>query len=166
MLTPSELRSFPWSDLTWLIVNEGELLDLLAAFDAVPTSTSKSTSTSTSEKDNTIERASELIQALNNAGSFAKTVSVICTLGAEGIIYFQPASGTREMRKGHLPAAKLVGGVKDTTGAGDCFAGYFAAGLMRGEELEDALANCLTVSLEAAFQQKLYCLLGRSIRTP
>lgn len=151
MLTPSELRSFPWKDLSWLIVNEGELCDLLEAFGAVPPKTS----------EQLVERAGQLLQALNTAEGFSSGVSVICTLGAEGIIYFQPpnASGGEKGSEGvastgHLPAAKLLNGLKDTTGAGDCFAGYFAAGLMRGEDLEEVLKNCLTVGGSPHFHLK------------
>jgi ribokinase len=46
MLTPEELRSFPWDDLSWLIVNEGELMDLLEAFKSAPGSGSESRSRS------------------------------------------------------------------------------------------------------------------------
>jgi ribokinase len=164
MLTPEELRSFPWDDLSWLIVNEGELMDLLEAFKSAPGSGSESRSRSGpstgagagngSEKP-LEERAEGLMQALHTSDGFSKEVSIICTFGAEGITYFQPPSASSSsggngppagVKTGHLPAAKLERPLKDTTGAGDCFAGYFAAGLMRGEELEEVLKNCLTVS--------------------
>jgi len=128
MLTPDELRAFPWSALNWLIVNEGEIQDLLRAFGAESAS----------------EDASVLIKELYAAEVFDKNVKVICTLGAEGVMWAVDGQGAEV---GKLPAGKLEKGVKDTTGAGDCFLGYLTAGLMRGETLEEALQNCLAVSV-------------------
>jgi ribokinase len=126
MLTPDELRAFPWSALNWLIVNEGEIQDLLRAFGAESAS----------------EDASVLIKELYAAEGFDKKVKVVCTLGAEGVMWAVDGQG---LKVGKLPAGKLEKGVKDTTGAGDCFLGYLTAGLMRGESLEAALQNCLAV---------------------
>jgi ribokinase len=135
MLTPGQLRSFPWRSLSWLIVNEGELGDLLQAFE-IPLSSSPDLRS----------KAEEELLALHKSKSFHPDVSIICTLGAQGILYFQPGKPV-----GHLPAAKLLRPLKDTTGAGDCFAGYFVAGLMRGLELEQVLRTCLAVSPRAEF---------------
>ena len=134
MLTPDELRSFPWKSLSWLIVNEGELETLLESLSSSPAATS----------GDLIADARARIETLHSSPGFSKNVSVICTLGARGILYYR-AGASGEIP--HLPAGKVLGGVKDTTGAGDCFAGYFAAGLMReGEEkLEEVLKTCLTV---------------------
>lgn len=134
MLTPGQLRSFPWQSLSWLIVNEGELGDLLQAFE-IPLSSSPDLRT----------KAEKELLALHKSKSFHPDVSIICTLGAQGILYFQPGKPV-----GHLPAAKLLHPLRDTTGAGDCFAGYFVAGLMRGLELEQVLTTCLTVSQRAS----------------
>jgi ribokinase len=127
MLTPDELRAFPWSDLDWLIVNEGEIQDLLRAFGAAGEPGS----------------AEGSIKALYESGTFDRKVKVVCTLGAEGVMWAVDGKGEEI---GRLPAGKLSKGVKDTTGAGDCFLGYLTAGLMRGEALEAALQNCLAVS--------------------
>ena len=135
MLLPEELRMFPWSNLSWLIVNEGELETLLNHLSPSPPLLS----------GDLVSDAKERIIALNQAEHFSSKVAIICTLGATGILWFDPSKG-KEI--GHLPAAK-VDKVKDTTGAGDCFAGYFAAGLMAaqgGGEIEDVLKGCLTVS--------------------
>lgn len=48
----------------------------------------------------------------------------------------------------YLPAATLDGPVRDTTGAGDCFAGYFVAGLM--EASVSASASSASASAAAA----------------
>ncbi|KAG5457311.1 MAG: Ribokinase-like protein [Olpidium bornovanus] len=55
---------------------------------------------------------------------------VVMTLGAEGVVA-RWRSGSGEYEDTHLPAAKLLRPVVDTTGAGDTFAGYLIAGLMR-----------------------------------
>ena len=136
MLSSSELRAFPWSSLSWLIVNEGELADLLEALGT--------TTTGNGSQDDLQGKAERDLKALHENPHFSRSTSIICTLGAQGIIYFQPQDGAINM--GHLPAAKLQNPVKDTTGAGDCFAGYFVAGLMAGLELEAVLKTCLTVS--------------------
>jgi ribokinase len=142
MLSPSELRAFPWSDLTWLIVNEGELETLLEAFGA-PLETASTT-------ESIRERANQGLIALHKSGDFARTVSTICTLGAQGILFFQPPSRpSGRPTMGYLPAARLLQPLKDATGAGDCFAGYFVAGLMassKGEGSERILKTCLAVS--------------------
>ena len=135
MLLPEELRAFPWKHLSWLIVNEGELETLLDHLSPSPPELS----------GDLIPDAKERITALNRAEHFSSKVAIICTLGAAGILWYDPSQGDAI---GHLPAAK-VSKVRDTTGAGDCFAGYFAAGLMAdngGEGIGKVLKSCLTVS--------------------
>jgi ribokinase len=137
MLTPAQLRDFPWKALTWLIVNEGELETLLKAFDATPTDLTLGVQ----------ENASKEIIALHNCKAFHQGVSIICTLGSLGVLYFQPGRGVH-----HMAAAMLRNPLKDTTGAGDCFAGYFVAGLMTAEDEEEhaallyAINNSIIVS--------------------
>ncbi|OCF34299.1 ATP-binding protein [Kwoniella heveanensis BCC8398] len=177
MLTPDQLRHFPWKDLSWLIVNEGELGDLLLAFSSPSASSSQCSSAedgnvpNSDEKDvvgaldenssTLIEDAKKGILALHRNSFFSPYVGVICTLGSKGILYFDPilesesisasasASPNGTEQVGYLPAGKLVNPLKDTTGAGDCFAGYFIAGLMERQEagtgdLESILKTCLT----------------------
>jgi ribokinase len=130
MLTEEELVAFPWAALSWLIVNDGELSDLLVAFGVQV------------QGEDTLRQTAEAgIAALRKLQGFGK-VGVIVTLGSQGIVYSHPEAGS-----GYMPAGKLVTPVKDTTGAGDCFAGYFTAGLMAGLKLEDVLWVCLIVSL-------------------
>ena len=144
MLTSSQLRSFPWTNLSWLIVNEGELESLLEAFGIEKTRRGTAASLQNGVKKE--------LRQLYECQQFARTVSVICTIGAEGILYLQsPADTSHTPSVGHIAAAPLKNALRDTTGAGDCFAGYFVAGLMRqkeGEKLEEVvLPTCLTVCL-------------------
>ena len=140
MLAPSELREFPWDDLTWLIVNEGELESLLKAFCGTP---------QILESGSLRDRAEKELLQLRECESFRKSVSIICTLGAQGILFMDQTSGRPSTPEiGYLPAHKLVLALRDTTGAGDCFAGYFVAGMMarkEGERLESILHFCLAV---------------------
>lgn len=126
MLTPDELRQFPWSDVSYLIVNEGEILDLLQAFGSAPSSNKT--------------QAEEYIRALATSEHFGGKVRIVCTLGAQGVMWATDGKATGIAQK---PAGKLQNPVKDTTGAGDCFLGYLTAGLMRGESVDEALQTCL-----------------------
>ncbi|WVF68430.1 hypothetical protein IAT40_003195 [Kwoniella sp. CBS 6097] len=158
MLTPNQLRQFPWNDLSWLIVNEGELGDLLLAFastDEIDASDSRKAVQGLDENSsNLIEDAKKGILALHRNSFFSSDVGVICTLGSKGILYFDPTASSKsnpEEAEGevrYLPAGKLVNALRDTTGAGDCFAGYFVAGLLERQigvgDLESILKTCLT----------------------
>ena len=136
MLSPTELRKFPWVTVTWLIVNEGELNDLLDAF-GLPVSCDGSVRA----------RAGKGVAALHNCRQFPQAVSIICTLGEHGIICLEsPEKSSEQPNIMYLEAEYLERPVKDTTGAGDCFAGYFVAGLMENIGLEGTLNLCLTVS--------------------
>lgn len=65
------------------------------------------------------------------AMGLASTQTLVVTLGAAGVVAL--ADGKRVRLTGY-PVAAI-----DTTGAGDCFCGYLAAGLSRGQTLVDAL---------------------------
>ncbi|WWC92703.1 uncharacterized protein L201_007662 [Kwoniella dendrophila CBS 6074] len=152
MLSDQDLKQFPWKSLNWLIVNEVELNDLLIAF-STPSSTNQNSLQNQNnqnkikiledlELNELIEISSNNITTLNTNQYFSKEINIICTLGSKGILYFTPSSSSKDVK--HLPASKLKNPLRDTTGAGDCFAGYFVAGLMRNEHLEDVLKTCLT----------------------
>lgn len=160
MLSAEALRAFPFEQLEWLIVNQGEMSTI---YDSL---VGKSDAISGSEEspDKVIENALHLYDKLE------RKTSILCTLGGQGVIYVRSLSrkstatsrsndteSTGGVESGHLPAAKLLNPIKDTTGAGDCFMGFFAAGLARlaasgsvevsKAEFEDVLKTCLTVSL-------------------
>lgn len=133
MPSAEQLKQFDWKALEWLIVNEGELEEILRVL--APSDSSAAAASS----------AEELAQQLHKLVG----VNVICTLGAKGVVYCRSQQGGEHQVK-RMAAAKLVKPLTDTTGAGDCFLGYFAAGLMQlGEEggsFEDVIRRCLTVS--------------------
>ncbi|CAM3171807.1 ribokinase [Paracoccus aminovorans] len=78
------------------------------------------------------------IEARETFAAFGEDLPVealLITRGAEGAEY-------RDLRRGqvwHQPAFAVR--AVDTTGAGDCFAGWFAAGLSRGEDPPTALRH-------------------------
>ncbi|GJE95313.1 ribokinase [Phanerochaete sordida] len=133
--TPAQLQAFPWASLSWLVVNEGEVRGLLAALGAH----------APGGAGGPVAQASALLQTLHAQRGFA-AVSIVCTLGAHGLVALLPHNDTV-----HVPAAKLDGPVRDTTGAGDCFAGYFVAGLMHARELSpEDVRSALVRAVEAA----------------
>lgn len=132
-----EIAVFPWFKLTWLIVNEGEATTLLDALDPTRFVVAKTTNFPShwpQSLSGAIGTAYEAASRLMVQPVFNSQVNVVCTLGGLGVMALFLASSDYV----YLPAATLEGPVLDTTGAGDCFAGYFAAGLM---ELHNADAE-------------------------
>ena len=78
------------------------------------------------------------VEARDTFAAFGEALPVeamLITRGAEGAEY-------RDLRSGqvwHQPAFRVQ--AVDTTGAGDCFAGWFAAGLSRAEDPQTALRH-------------------------
>ncbi|KAF5375705.1 hypothetical protein D9615_009362 [Tricholomella constricta] len=124
-----QIRVFPWNKVDWLIVNEGEAEDLYNAL-------SESEGRHPDTTPNILTRSHrELLSLLSAQPAFA-TTNIICTLGKDGVLAFIPAfHRPRTAHEApsfmHFPAATLQGTIRDTTGAGDCFTGYFVQGLMQ-----------------------------------
>lgn len=114
-------------------MNEGEVRDLLASFGephSVDTVELVIPPGEPPEHRTVILSAHTVGSKLWSHSAF-KGVNVICTLGPVGLIAFSVSlirDGGR--RAVYLPSAKLNGPVVDTTGAGDCFTGYFVSGMM------------------------------------
>jgi ribokinase len=129
MLSEPELLSFPWSTVDWLIVNETEATDLLRAL-GTPNSGLASAAPSAlsgAVGSPSVLTAYSVIARLTQHAYFSSTTRIVCTLGSLGVLALDPALPEPI----YVPALVLTGGVLDTTGAGDCFAGYFVAGLMK-----------------------------------
>ena len=163
---PSEeqIREFPWDRIHWLIINEAEAEGLYHSIAEVSSPGRKGLSTK------------ELVFELSEQTALRDT-NIICTLGSDGVLAFvptfhRPKTAHEAPSFIHLPAARVMGDVKDTTGAGDCFTGYFVQGLMeygpRGKVGEDIrehdvariLKSCVYVSFCDITSQnsKLDCL--------
>ncbi|CED83618.1 Ribokinase [Phaffia rhodozyma] len=174
MLSSEEIASFPWWKLGWLIVNEGEMEDLLK--DLSSSSDSSSPSADIKHLKESIETIGEaapekyetflptLLQLARHkslqppAGSHKTTSpSIVLTLGSAGSFALLSPSGPSG-RYGliYTPASKLQGETRDTTGAGDCFAGFLVGGLMRllgegkSESDQQGMRDVMRVATQAA----------------
>lgn len=107
MLTRQALAEFEWQHLDWLIINEGEGEDLLAAL-ADPAS-------APAQVEKTGGGPAALLEALRRT-ALGSLTGIIMTRGAEGVV-----ASLRDGPIVEVGPGKVVGGVKDTTGAGDCF---------------------------------------------
>ncbi|TFK19918.1 sugar kinase [Coprinopsis marcescibilis] len=121
-----EIREFPWSRIDWLLVNKHEVEGLVKILATPRVRMAVGVGRSMSTK--------ELVFCLARHRLFSST-NIVCTLGPDGVLAFVPEfhlpSNEHEAPSFmHVPAAKLVGDFRDTTGAGDCFTGYFVQGLM------------------------------------
>lgn len=151
MLSTKDLKVFPFNHLDWLIVNQGEMEQIYESLVGEKLCPSDSPA-------DAIKNAVRLYEQLG------KRTNIICTLGGQGVIYLRSppgvTQGSGQPESCHLPAAKLLNPIKDTTGAGDCFMGTLAAGLARlanegkrdnqdvsAEEFQLVIKTCLTVSL-------------------
>jgi ribokinase len=118
----SEIRDFPWDKVDWLVVNETEAEGLYLSM--MGTEGTSSPSMSTRE-----------VLVLLSAQPLFKETNIVCTLGADGVLTFiptfhRPITSHEAPSFIYLPAARLRGAIRDSTGAGDCFTGYFVQGLM------------------------------------
>ena len=120
----SEIREFPWHKVDWLVVNETEAEGLYHSMMGTEGTTSPSVSTR------------EVLKLLSAQPLF-KGTNIVCTLGADGVLAFipkfhRPITSDNDARPSfiYLPAIELRGKIRDSTGAGDCFTGYFVQGLM------------------------------------
>ena len=125
ILSDQEIYKFPWKAVDWLVVNEGEARALVNAFSETLLPLTSHPSTHSSEGAQTDIPLVSLITQLRSTVKVFDTVNFVCTLGAAGVTIFFASGNTID-----IPALNVSGSVVDTTGAGDCFTGYFVAGLM------------------------------------
>lgn len=157
MLSPDEIAAFPWAQLGWLAVNEGEMEVLLRHLGGSPVSSGEKKEKvayvgdlarlgeeKLAELKSTLEPG---LLALSQHPSFTSATSggpnIILTLGSAGSLALLPPSESRRDTYTLIftPSSKLEGTIRDTTGAGDCFTGFFVGGLMaaktaRGSDME------------------------------
>ncbi|KAI0251866.1 Ribokinase-like protein [Lactifluus subvellereus] len=147
--TDTQLHTFPWVALSWLIVNEGEAETLLRVMGWNPRNHGIEEEYHTNwPADDNLRVAFSTLSKLSRCEAFALK-GVVCTLGAKGVL--ASMCGLREIL--YVPAATLQGNVRDTTGAGDCFTGYFVAGLMQfGSKplSKNDMVDLLQLSVQAA----------------
>ena len=142
-----QLHHFPWTSLSWLIVNQGEADGLLRMIGGdIMHQGTEAKYHAEWPNDDALRVAFSTLDKLSRSGALTST-AVVCTLGATGIL--ASMQSPKEML--YLPAATLQGDVRDTTGAGDCFTGYFVAGLMpfgNRQPSKDGLVELLQLSVQ------------------
>ncbi|KAL0139602.1 Ribokinase-like protein [Mucor lusitanicus] len=113
-LTKGILQEFPFDKVTILVVNEHEAQALYEELGG-------------SKKDVVgLDLATELLR------NFDKMQGIVITLGGAGVVArFKQGDQTQDFK---VPSRKV--NVKDTTGAGDTFVGYFLAAFIRAEKEE------------------------------
>ncbi|THH32869.1 hypothetical protein EUX98_g1347 [Antrodiella citrinella] len=132
MPSRDQLRVLPWDAVDWLIVNEGEAEELYTALTDKEYTATRVVLPPNWPSNTTLAGAHLLLHCLRDLDSFPSTVSLVCTLGSLGVVVLPARTDAEAI---YVPAAKLAGPVVDTTGAGDCFAGYLVAGFLeRGHQ--------------------------------
>ena len=132
MPTSQQIESFPWRSLSYLILNAGEANDMISALSG-----------------NTQQRSPDnILNAFMQHPSTSSLQGLIITLGEKGLV--ARINIGDENADFHLPSTPVD--AKDTTGAGDTFAGYFVASMLKLDKLtrssaELALRNAMAVSL-------------------
>jgi len=150
MPADAELHAFPWAALSWLIVNEGEAKSLLRMIGGNPRDHKVKEGYPVNwPDDNNLRLAFSTLIKLRHKECLVST-GVVCTLGPAGVL--ASICDLKEIL--YFPAVALEGNVRDTTGAGDCFTGYFVAGLMESrnnqlskDEALELLRLCVQVCL-------------------
>jgi len=144
-----QLRLFPWTSLSWLIVNQGEAESLLRVIGGDTINQGTETKYHADwPNDDALKVAFLTLNELSCSGALTST-AVVCTLGATGVL----ASMQSPKEMFYIPAATLQGDIRNTTGAGDCFTGYFVAGLMpfgNRQPSKDEMVELLRLSVQAA----------------
>lgn len=123
MLSSHEVQRFPWHLVDVLIVNEGEGFDLLSTLNHDLVSQPRYSSAGEDE-----HRATKVLQDLAALSDFQHTPWLVLTRGGKGVMaHVQIAESEPETFSVSSIKPKQV---KDTTGAGDTFAGNLVAALM------------------------------------
>ncbi|SCV68019.1 BQ2448_140 [Microbotryum intermedium] len=132
----------------WWIFNEGEAKALLEALQ--------------DGEDEAVGVAVESGDVLGGLGRCFQrkkgaTTGVVMTLGAEGVESLVLVEGVWERLKVG-PGKVGAGGVRDTTGAGDCFTGYFATELSRTPDDQELTKEAVEEGLRIASQAAALCV--------
>ncbi|ORY59895.1 Ribokinase-like protein [Leucosporidium creatinivorum] len=137
MLSPAELESFEWNALDWLLVNEGEAEELVEILGGKKVD------------------SAEVLSALRRVESLKGLTGILMTRGGDGVV---AALGGPEGDTIHVGPGEVVGSVVDTTGAGDCFTGYFTTLLSSLPPSTPLSSSKLAAILNVASQAAAMCV--------
>ena len=142
--------------MRWLVINEVEALQLLSSIQGATAGADDMDIPCAWSISNPILKPYFRTLFRLSRLSLFNTINIVCTIGPHGVVAFIPglSASTNADEPIYIPAAILRGEVRDTTGAGDCFTGYLAAGLlesddgdrMRKEDYIAILQRCVHVS--------------------
>jgi len=122
MLSKDEVQEFPWTNIDVLIVNEGESIDLLRVLQ--PSAASELESQSEGEG-----KSKKVLETLSSLEQLRSTAWIVLTRGSQGVMANVHLHDSTSRSFFDVPPFKPKQ-VKDTTGAGDTFAGNLVAALM------------------------------------
>ncbi|GAC94851.1 kinase [Pseudozyma hubeiensis SY62] len=124
MLTQEEVERFPWKSVDVLVVNEGESMDLLRVLQ--PEHAKKLESLPEGQ-----DRSRQVLETLSSLEQLQETAWVVLTRGGQGVMANVVLAESQEGKRSffNVPPFRPKQ-VKDTTGAGDTFAGNLVAALM------------------------------------
>ena len=149
MPSKSTLTSWNWSELDVLIVNQGEGLDLIAALSGQERS----------EDEDAVETLKQLA-ALDQLKTHLTWI--VMTRGSQGVAASVLLQGQSERTLFSLAASKPRQ-VKDTTGAGDTFAGYLVSSLAKAAESKGTdNQGCLAPRTRPASEDEVVACLSRA----
>lgn len=122
MLSKEQVEKFPWKMIDVLVVNEGESIDLLRVLQP---DAAKSLESLSEGQD----RSTRVLQTLSSVEQLQGTAWVVLTRGGAGVMANVLLSENDKRQLFNVPPFKPKH-VRDTTGAGDTFAGNLVAALM------------------------------------
>lgn len=149
MLSNAEVESFPWSSIDVLVVNEGESIELLSVLDQ--SAASKLESLAAGE-----DKSRQVLEALSGLQQLSSTAWLVLTRGGQGVMASVQLADSQSQRSFFNVSPFKPKQVRDTTGAGDTFAGNLVAALMgHNVEADEALTSSARPKREQFVQQAL-----------
>ncbi|SPO30703.1 related to RBK1 - putative ribokinase [Ustilago trichophora] len=149
MLNKTEVQSFPWTSIDVLVVNEGESIDLLRVLQ--PSAASSLESLPQGD-----DKSKKVLETLSQVEQLRSTAWIVLTRGSQGVMANVHLSCNSDKRSFfNVPPFKPKQ-VRDTTGAGDTFAGNLVAALMgHNVDADESLVESARPKQEKFVQEAL-----------
>ncbi|KAM0791988.1 hypothetical protein ACM66B_007101 [Microbotryomycetes sp. NB124-2] len=172
MMTLAQAKVLPLFELDWLIVNQGEAREIYKLYEEIVMDDSSVYGRPSDDFDvgplddeqaEAVQRLSTLLA--NVTLSDINLTGIVMTMGSEGSVVFLNPHGLAGEgdfygpKMWRIPAGKLVNPVRNTTGAGDCFTGYFVTMLgMLSEDPRRPTKGNVKSALQVASQAAAMCV--------